>query len=532
MSPRRLDMHKLQELVRLHRLNTGCREVARLLSISPNTERGYRSALNVEGLLDGDPEDLPPLAELRDVVYRRMSKPMPQHASSLETWRREIEVLFENGAQPRAIYDALRLKHKDFTGSYSAVKRMVRQLRKLQPVQAGDVAIPVETLPGEVAQVDFGYVGKVYDPQTECFRKAWVFVMVLGHSRHMFARITFDQKVETWLECHVAAFAHFGGVPKTVVPDNLKAAVIRKAFEVDGATSLNRSYRELARHYDFMVDPTPVRSPEKKGKVESAVKYVKNNFFKTRDLEREHVEILQGELGRWVLEIAGTRNHGTTGRQPLEVFESEERSTLKPLPATRYEIVEWREVKVHRDTHVQFDNRLYSVPWTHVGKKGWVRATPTTVTVYMDEVRVAAHSRIGPKKRSTVESHLPEERACLRHRSRDYWQQRADELGAPVGDYVREIFASDEVLSQLRKVQSIVKLLEAYPIHRARAACERALHYGCYTYVGVKQMLLGGHDLQPLPDEAASPRLENPRHARSATEQVLAARASRQGGAS
>jgi transposase len=530
MSQRRLDMHKLQELVRLHRLGTGCREVARLLSISPNTERGYRSALNQEGLLEGMPEELPDLGLLRDVVYRRLAKPAPQHVSSLEPWRAEIEDLFKKGAKPRAIYDKLRLDHQaDFTGSYSAVKRLYRHLVKKRGIQPGDVAIPVETLAGEVAQVDFGYVGRIYDPKEERFRKAWVFVMVLGHSRHMFARLTFDQKTETWLRCHVEAFDHFGGVPKTVVPDNLKAAVIKTAFAIDSETSLNRSYRELARHFDFTVDPTPVYSPEKKGKVESAVKYVKNNFFATRDFEREDARIMQSELARWVLEIAGTREHGSTGRRPLTVFEEEEQQVLKPLPSTPYELIEWRKVKVHRDTHVQFDKRLYSVPWKHVGKQGWVRATPTAITVYVEDERVAAHSRIGKKKRSTVEVHLPEERALLRHRSREFWEGRAAQLGASVGDYVREVFESDDVLSKLRTVQAIVRLLEAYPVHRARAACERGRYYGCYTYMGVKKILLGGHDMKPLPSAGDPPPLEEPRHARSATDFAISARTGRGG---
>ncbi len=98
-------------------------------------------------------------------------------------------------------------------------------------------------------------------------RQAYVFVMVLGHSRHMVARLVFDQKVATWLQLHVEAFEELGGVPEVVVPDNLKTAVVRAAFGVGGATALNRSYRELARHYGFKVDPAPIYQPKKKGKV-------------------------------------------------------------------------------------------------------------------------------------------------------------------------------------------------------------------------------------------------------------------------
>ena len=104
--------------------------------------------------------------------------------------------------------------------------------------------------------------------------------MVLGYSRHMVARLVFDQSSETWQRLHIEAFAELGGVVETVVPDNLKAAVIRASFGVDPEPDdLNRSYREIARHYGFKVNPTPPRDPGEKGKVESGVKYVKGNFF-------------------------------------------------------------------------------------------------------------------------------------------------------------------------------------------------------------------------------------------------------------
>lgn len=110
---------------------------------------------------------------------------------------------------------------------------LVASLRKESPVRPQQVRIRVETDPGDVAQVDFGYVGRLYDSDSGVLHRAWVFVMVLGYSRKMFARIVFDQTVPTWLRLHVEAFAALGGVPRTIVPDNLKAAVVRAAFGAD-----------------------------------------------------------------------------------------------------------------------------------------------------------------------------------------------------------------------------------------------------------------------------------------------------------
>ena len=359
--------------------------------------------------------------------------------------------------------------------------------------------MPVETVAGDVAQVDFGYVGKLYDPESGKEKKAWIFVMTLGCSRHMVARIAFDQKVETWLRLHIECFEELGGVPKTIVPDNLKAAVIRAAFGADDEASLNRSYRELARHYNFVVDPTPPRSPEKKGKVESSVRYVKSNYFKAH--APEDIRDARRGMQRWLVDIAGQRRHGTTGKRPAEVFQQEEKQLLSPLPSERMQLVAWQRAKVHRDCHVVFRGEFYSAPWNLVGKHVELRVTRFTVTVYCDDNYVCTHDRVPRGKRSTIESHLPDQRSALRHRCREHWQSLAYEIGTPVGDYVTAIFDSDDVLHKLRQVQAVVTHLQTFPVERANKACIRAMHYGNQSYAGIKDILRRGLDLIPIPGD-------------------------------
>ena len=226
MSAPRTDMHRLQELVRLYRMGIGARQRARLLCMSTRTDREYREAIAAAGLLEGNPAEPPEIAALKVAVEAAKPLPEPRKVpSSIEPWLAEIRKSTEAGAGPQAIWDRLRRKDPSFTASVSAVKRAVRRIRRDQGVQAKDVAIPVETEAGDVAQVDFGYAGRLFDPDSGLVRKAWVFVMVLGFSRHLFAKIVFDQKAETWLALHVEAFRWFGDVPRTLVPDNLKAAV-------------------------------------------------------------------------------------------------------------------------------------------------------------------------------------------------------------------------------------------------------------------------------------------------------------------
>ena len=349
-----------------------------------------------------------------------------------------------------------------------------------------------------MAQVDFGSIGKLWDPETGQMRQAYVFVMVLGYSRHMVTRIVFDQKVETWLRLHVEAFNELGSVPRVLVPDNLKAAVIRAAFGVVDQPVLNRSYRELARHYGFKIDPTPPYSPQKKGKVESGVKYVKRNFFVPRAQQRDVVE-LRLELARWTREIAGMRVHGTTQRKPLEVFEQTERAAMLPLPVVAWQPVLWRTPMLQTNCQALVERVRYSAPWRLIGKVLLARVTEHSVELYFEDTRVATHSRQPPGGKSIIEEHLPPERSELRHRSRAYWDERAAALGEDVLAYVCEVWGSDDVLHQLHPVQCIVRHLEGFPVERAAAACRRASFYGSFGYGALKNILRKGLDLEPLP---------------------------------
>ena len=175
-------MHTLQEFVRLARMGTGYRAIARMLRISPNTEREYRRALEAAGLLTGAPDELPELAVLQAALAQhKPSRPAPQQVSTVNRWTTEVQAMLARGAKPVAIFDRLRLEHAEFAGSLSAIKRLCRRLEGDRGPRAEDVAIPVETAPGQIAQVDFGYVGKRYDPKARYLRKAHV--LVLGFSR-------------------------------------------------------------------------------------------------------------------------------------------------------------------------------------------------------------------------------------------------------------------------------------------------------------------------------------------------------------
>jgi len=167
----------------------------------------------------------------------------------------------------------LRLQENyGYKGGYSSVRRFVHRLKPEEP----EAFVRVHSEPGEDMQVDFGSVGQLYDPATKRIRTAYVFVATLGYSRHQYAELVFDQKVTTWIALHKRTFEYFGGVPQRVIPDNLKAAVL-KALVHDPI--LGEGYRRMALYYGFLISPTIPHTPRHKGKVESGVHYVQRNFM-------------------------------------------------------------------------------------------------------------------------------------------------------------------------------------------------------------------------------------------------------------
>src|SRR5690606_32649382 len=173
------------------------------------------------------------------------------------------------------MHAALRREH-GFTGSYSAVRRMLADLRAREPA-ATTVRLHFE--PAEAAQVDFG-AGPMMADEQGVLRRTWAFVMTLAFSRHQYVEFVWNQTVATWLGCHRRAFEWFGAVPARVIIDNAKCAII-KACRTDPV--VQRAYAECAEGYGFKIDPCPPHDPQKKGIVEAGVKFVKGNFLALRE---------------------------------------------------------------------------------------------------------------------------------------------------------------------------------------------------------------------------------------------------------
>jgi transposase len=360
MSERTLKLMDIRELLLHLRAQSSDRQVARDTGFNRRTVRRYREWAQEHGLLEGE---LPGLEALqRSLSVSMPERTPPQNRSSLEDYREAITKWVEAKVEVAAIRQ--RLMERGYTGSYASVWRFVQTIKPRQP----EMTARVETAPGEEAQVDFGYAGRMLDPQTGKQRKTWAFVMVLSWSRHQYVEFVWDQKVETFLRCHRHAFEFFSGITARVRIDNLKAAILKAAFD---DPQVQHSYRECAEHYGFLIAPCRVATPEHKGKVEQGgVHYVVRNFLGGRG----PTNIVQAnrDVRVWCDTTAGLRTHGTTKAKPLERFEQVEKAHLKSLPDSPYDLAVWKQVKIYRDCYVVFDNAFYSVPHRLYPGKVWI----------------------------------------------------------------------------------------------------------------------------------------------------------------
>jgi transposase len=495
----------IREILRRLHLGEPDRRIARDLNVSRNTVAHYRLWASRHGVLHDS--QVPEAATLAALLERAPTARPPHEQSLVEPLRERVLALHARGVEGQAIWQLLVEEH-GFTGSYSSVKRFLR--RTAPPTTTATLRIEVE--PGAEAQVDFGFAGEFLDPERGRVRRAWVFVMTLSCSRHQYAELVFDQTVATWLRLHRAAFEFFGGVPRRVVLDNLRAAIVHAALY---DPEVQRSYRDCAEHYGFLIAPCRPRTPEHKGKVEQGgVHYVKRNALAGRAFRDVHDG--NRHLLRWCVETAGRRVHGTIKQAPLEVFETLEQPALQRLPLTPWEQLEWKRAKLHADCHVVFAGAYYSAPHRLLGERLWVRATLSKVELFHDYTLVATHRPARPGQRRTLTAHLPPDKVHFLMQTPAWCRAQAVQIGGACTQFI-DALLGDRPLDRLRGAQGVLRLAQRYGAVRLEAACARAHAVGEYRYHTVKTILVQALDQQPLPDLApveAAPASLPPRHAR------------------
>lgn len=396
--------------------------------------------------------------------------------SRCEPWREKIEQAIAQGLSAARIHQDL-MAEPGFDGRYNTVKRFVRGL-------AVTLDLPfrrIECAPGEEMQVDFGQGAWVIEDGKR--RRPHLFRAVLSLSRKGYSEVVWRQDTETFVRCLENAFRFFGGVTKTVVPDNLKAAVIQADWY---DPELNPKLASFAEHYGTVIVPTKPAMPRHKGKIEAGVKYVQTNALKGRAFESLAAQNLF--LANWERTVADTRIHGTVRQQVAALFKSEQPALL-PLPADLFPCFVEARRTVHRDGHIEYQSAFYSVPPEFLGRTLWIRAEARILRIFNQRMEViAAHARVEKGKFATDDAHIHAHKRCVIERGANHLLERCQLMGAHSGAWAQAVH-TQRGTHGLRVLQGLLGLAKKHPVQRIEQAAAVAVHRGAWRLKDLRRLL-------------------------------------------
>ncbi len=331
-------------------------------------------------------------------------------AMILDPYRDFVRATLEQYPRLRSTRLFEMIRARGYEGSVFPLRRYVRHIR---PAPAHEAFFRLSTLPGEEAQVNWGSFGKLRVGNAE--RPLSCFVLVLSWSRATFARFTLDQTLESFLRCHVAAFQRLGGVPRTILYDNLKSVVLEREGDL---IRFHNRILELAGHCHFAPKPVAVARGNEKGRVERRIRDLRESFFAARSFSS--LADLNRQLESWLEHVAHQR--GVPGELEKRVSEAldEERPRLLPLPEHPFQTDAIRAISSGKTPYLRFDKNDYSIPHTLIRKPLTLVASETTVRVLDGNAEVARHRRSwGARQQVEDETHLAA-LAAAKHKAREH----------------------------------------------------------------------------------------------------------------
>jgi transposase len=484
-------MRKLRDVLRLkHEAGLNHRAIAQACAVGLGTVTTYLQRATAAGLTWPLPNDLDDAA----LEARLFARPAGAHASDrhIPDWSQLHQELKKPAVTLTLLWQEYRADHPTGYAYSQFCERYRRWARALRP------SMRQVHRAGEKLFVDFsGRRPHLVDARTGTVIALELFVGVLGASGLIYAEATRSQELPAWIGAHVRMLDYFQGSPAIWVPDNLKSAVTRASrYEPE----INRTYAELARHYDAVVIPARVATPTDKPKVEVSVQIAQRwvlaalrhrTFFTLADLNDAIAERVDAINDRPMKQVGVSRR---------ALFDQIDRPALKSLPRTRYELAEWKSCRANIDYHVDVDHNFYSVPYPLGHEQVDARFTASTVEVFFKGRRVAAHLRLTGRGRfATQIAHMP--RA---HRAHAEWTPSrliawAEQSGPATGRLVAGMLERRPHPEQgYRACLGLMRLGKVHGADRLEAACLRAERLRSYRYRTVEQILVHQQDRLPL----------------------------------
>lgn len=482
----RLPMRKIHDVLRLSAAGMSKRKIAASLGVSATAAGECLRRARRAGLTLPLPEGL-----TEEALELRLYPPSTAAATDRRPrpdWAAVHRELRRPGVTLQLLWEEHRAVYPDGYG-YSRFCELYRAFEaRLSPtMRQSHVA-------GERLFVDYaGTTLKVIDASTGEVRTAQLFVAALGASSYAYAEATWTQGLSDWIGSHTRAFAFIGGAPAMVVSDNLRSGITKACFY---EPAVNRSYAEMAAHYNTAVVPARPYRARDKAKVEVAVQ-VATRFIiaKLRNRQFFSLSALNAAIAELLAQV-NNRASRHLGASRRALFEDLERSALKPLPAEPYVFAEWKQCRVGLDYHVEIEKHYYSVPYQLLREKVWARITVRTVEVFHRGKRVAAHMRSSSnRKHTTVREHMP----SSHRRYADWTPERIKRQAGAIGRHTAalvEIILRERTHPEqgFRACVGILRLAKTYGRERIEAACRRAIEIGARSYSSVNSILKNNLD--------------------------------------
>ena len=467
-------MTKYREILRLSSLGFSERNIALSCNVSRNTVAKVLQAAN-EKSISWPLEDSVTDASLEERLFPKEKTATNKRMPDFDYIRKE---LLRNGVNKKLLWVEYCEECRQLGEEALMYSQFCYYIQEDE--QKRRATMHIARKPGEQVEVDWaGDPAHIIDPDTGEITNAYIFVGVMTYSQYAYVEAFINEQQKAWITAHVHMLEYFGGVPKIIVPDNTSTAVNHSRSDWY-TTSLNATYHEWAEHYNTAIIPARVRRPKDKASVEGSVGHISTwitaalrneQFFSLAELNQAIKEKLKAFNAREYQKKEGSR---------LSLFLGEEQSLLTSLPATRYELADFKQATVQFNYHIAVDKMYYSVPYKYIKSKVDVRITDTTIQIFLDSERIASHRRLygRPGQYSTVSEHMPPDHQEYLEWNGDRFREWAKRIGINTFTIVDGILSSGKVEQQYyRACMGLLKLEERYSSEKLEAACKKALGY-------------------------------------------------------
>lgn len=480
-------MTKYREILRLHCLNFSERNIALSCSVSRNTVSKVLNKAHELGI------SWPLDASLTDETLERLLFPKEKSATNkrMPDYTYVRKELLRSGVSKKLLWSEYCEECRMAGDEPLMYSQFCFYIQKDEEKRRATMHIPRK--PGEQVEVDWaGDPARIIDPDTGEITEAWLFIGVMSYSMYSYVEAFINEKQKAWITAHVHMYEYFGGVARILVPDNCLTAVYHTGDWYTPA--LNTTYHELAEHYGTAIIPARVRKPKDKPGAEGTVRNVSTwitaalrneQFFSLSELNAAIREKLEQFNAKPFQKKEGSR---------LSLFLGEEMPLLATLPATRFELSDWKTATVQFNYHIAVDKMYYSVPYQYIKNKVDVRITETTIEIFINHNRIASHKRLygRPGQYSTQIEHMPEDHQKYLEWNGDRFRKWAHQIGSHTYEVVNSLLTSGRVEQQsYRSCMGLLKLAERYSPQKLEAACQKALSYSCSpSYKSIKNLIV------------------------------------------